>query len=1751
MSDAPEPDEPEADEPEPPEGDDAPEGDDEAAPRPTGWRRALRILRVIGRGLAILVAVIVVLVLVILWVPGASQWTVATALSRWDASIPGRVRWSSIDGSLGAGLTIEGLRIEDRHGGALVEAESLAIDVDPGRLLRGQLKVASIHARALDVHVDHDWGDLSPPPKPKKPKKPDEPKPKPGPKRYGPDLPLSIVADLTIERGRVLQAGGPLVELDRLEAGAQGRGRTAQLQMTVEDVALPIADTRVDRLMLDIAWRDPVAELHALEIDAPLASVRTSQARLDVGSLESAVALTIEGDAEALAEFIDLRGRAPTVRTPERLAIDVRAGIDRRDGEDGEDGEGAGLGGEAGLDVSLAVDVDLGGEGQLSLTAGATVPAKSPELSAELGVAGHLAPGLIHPRHGRLNLGISASAERGVDTPVELQADISILDHDTPEQIWARARAAVVTVIPPVLEGAIELRAVGVEASGSVSYDDVPSAELRVDVADLRRPLALVAQLLDQPALAEVGGGVALRASCRIPEGGAEIADWRCPVALDVDRFSGFGVRLAALDLDATVEPLAEVIGFDAALVADGLAAPGDLQFARVRAQAGGTPESLRAEASGTGANDDFRVALAMREIPGGRRFEVDVLEARTRRAAAPVGLRLLHPVGVEWMGDHLFLERTDLELAGARVVAGGRVGLSPTARHDASLRVAGLDLARVDALVPGPSMRGQVDLDAQVAGPLANLRGSLALDGRELQIAGAKLGTLRVRAARGRAIRPAAQPVQPAFVDPRPADGGIDSAASGRRASDLEVTLDLEGGFARRVELVARVPIRGLAIGDGPLDVRAAVERFDPTSLAAVFPETPSWWDPTGPASAPAGSPRWIPEGRVDLDLAVTGTTRSPVGSLAIRGTKLRLDRARLGSFWVRGRLDRDGVGVELNWHPTFATAIGVRGYAPMRIDFANEQVRWRPNEQHMASLDVSGLDVDALRRSLGPSIPALGDALAAADFDRGEFAARVRLSGTAREPRFESQVRARDLHRGGDSLGDVRLAVSYAGETAVADLRVHTPGAERLDAYAEIGVRIDPLAKRVHDLGVDTPVSAHVRAASVALEHAVPGGGVSGLANVRLDAEGTLGAPRADAVVRLLGVEVDRTEVGDLELRAELEPGRAGVEVDVVHDGQHILALAAAVPVDVGIAGVAWDRDGSHQVLVTAREVQWPLIAAVAGLPSDLHGEANLDVHGGGSATAFRLDGRLDASVGKGDAAAMAIAGELWADAEHQHLGLELEPPKGSGLEATADLALAVGPWLAGRRSLVDATFDARVHAPAFELDNLAGLAPTSIHDLQGTLQAEATASGTLLAPELRGELAVHEGAVTVVPLRQRLHDIEVDLALTGDRVELTTLSMAAGRGALKANGGATVHRGQGVDARVEFALDELPVIRPGIPAMTLDAGIDVDLRYRRESTRLAVVLRDPELTVGTRSASAPKSVPKTSAIVFESRESFDAPVETEPTIRHTRDDGRLELSLQLADPLLITGPAVDMAWEGEVDIVRDGASLQVGGRLDTRRGRLELAGAQFDIQRGSVILPDDGTLDPFLDLIAVTDVGEYRITATVRGRVSRPELQFSSSPALDEYEIFALLVTGSTEIGDVDQGAVEAKAAALLAAVSSPRLQQSISQHLYIDRAKLGFGDSVDQPILTVGKRVTRDVYVETSYHHNAPDDENTAEVRVEYDFAKRWSLESYFGDAAVGGLGVYWSRALGPIPWRVSSKRREADRAERRQRSRGED
>ncbi|KIG16216.1 putative exported protein [Enhygromyxa salina] len=1699
----------EADEPSPTPGE-LPDALPDAPPdTPPSKRR--RWWRWLVRPIVGLIGLVALAILIVAWVPAASQGVARFALERWDAGIPGEVEWQGMSGSLGAGLELQGFELRDGDGRELVRASSVLLDLQMADLLRLEAGLERVQLHELEVWVDHDWGALAAPSE--APAEPSE--------GLGPNLPIRIRAALELTDTKIYLADQLLVSNELLTLQITGMQRSARAKLELVGTALPQQDLRVEGLTLALAWAEPEVTLEQLEIQTELGRLHTLEsATANLAASTGEVGLQLEANVDSLAD---------------RLGLEQLRGLDeavvRVHGE---------LRDDPAAQAQLIVVAALGRGNTLALIAKASTPAPDAR-RVDLHLDATLAAAQLHPEQGPLALVLDAGLEQDAEGALAATLELRANDSRSGAALELDAGGDATSLSPPRGSAWLELRGPALEGKAAVASSDARAldASWSFVIPDLGAPLELLAPYLDQPQLAAVRGSLELTGSCA-SELGQDLATTRCPIALGVERVAGFDTQLGKATLTGAVSPFADPVAFDAQLGIESLRHAA-VSLDQAQLTAAGTPERITVAGRGQGMRERFEIDASLSLAGPDKQIDLAKLMLVTSRGTAPVELTLARPTRITISPERIAVRDLQAYAVGGLIAAHGHVGLADQA-SDLHVELLGVDLARVDAVVPGPRLRGRINLEATLRGRLDHPSGWARLRADTLEIDDNRIGEVEL----------AANLCGAAGLE-RTLAAELASVGQCTSPGELLARLRVAGPLAKTVELDARVPLRfgeqvGLRPGR-PLAARLLVREFNLLEIGGMMPPTPSWWRQIPPdASAPPGDPRLIPTGLVDVELTLSGTSTRPRAQLIASARDITIDRTKLGTVVIGSSLGDAGLLLDLDAELPMAK-LGLDLEIPVWLNLTRPGLKWKREAEHAVTVSLVDLDLDALEQTLGPKLPALASALAQADLG-GRVSASIQGRGPATGPTKATQevpwlvasVNASELTHAEDPLGDASVGVELRAGLATGSFALDGPLARRLDARFELPIHVALGPEPSFELDADARIDAEIHVHEVELDRLEPHIGalaLAGRADLDVLVRGTLADPKLELAARLADLQLQAERVGDLTLLAVVDHERARVETDLVRRGDQLITAKLEVPLIVALTNlddirVGWDQHGDHRVSARGRGLDRELVTALLGpgaTEKDFNAALRFDVDGGGTLSQFALTAALDGQVSTTSEPSLGIHGALVLDERHQGLALELRPSVDERLTLSAGLDADVAALMAGDQVIGEVPFTLDLDAPALALELFGPFVAPSLHDPTGTLSAQLTGRGVVATPQLSGTVELHDAAVTVIPLRQRLQDIAVAIDFDNQSVDLRTLSVGAGRGEVTGSGRASLDAANaGVQANLEIQISEFPIVRPGLPAMTIDSDVEIDVALTPAKTRVLVALARSEVKVASGTGEAPKSVPSTADIVFVSAADAQAsaPTQTEPETTVAAVGSELDLRLELRDPLRISGSAIDMAWGGSLGITRR-AALEIDGQLEARRGRLELLGHRFELRRGLVNLPTDGSLDPFLDIIAETTTTEADVTVTIRGRASAPELHFSSSPALSEYQILTLLVTGSTELGQ-GEGEVQAKAASLLAAVSSPKLQEKLDRYLGIDRANIGFGDSIDQPILSVGKRVSPKVWVETTYHHNAPDNENTAEVGVEYDFARRWSLETYFGDAAVGGVGVYWTHSFGAVPWR---------------------
>jgi translocation and assembly module TamB len=234
--------------------------------------------------------------------------------------------------------------------------------------------------------------------------------------------------------------------------------------------------------------------------------------------------------------------------------------------------------------------------------------------------------------------------------------------------------------------------------------------------------------------------------------------------------------------------------------------------------------------------------------------------------------------------------------------------------------------------------------------------------------------------------------------------------------------------------------------------------------------------------------------------------------------------------------------------------------------------------------------------------------------------------------------------------------------------------------------------------------------------------------------------------------------------------------------------------------------------------------------------------------------------------------------------------------------------------------------------------------------------------------------------------------------------------------------------------------------------------------------------------------------------------------------RGPGALRIRNNLAD---LTAD-VDLTLRGTL------ARPVVFGRLEAREGgEIVWNDTTYGLQRATVTFNNPYRIEPIFDLVASTEVKSFDITLTLEGPLEKLRTGFSSNADLADLEILSLLTTGdSPSEAPVTPGQPAAPgvlAQQFLYGQAASALSRRVGTLFGFDRFRIdplaGAGESVSSVGVTVGKRLSRDVFV--TYSSEPTSDRNYV-VQVEWQVARNVTLVlTQAGDGSYA-VDAQWER-----------------------------
>jgi len=418
-------------------------------------------------------------------------------------------------------------------------------------------------------------------------------------------------------------------------------------------------------------------------------------------------------------------------------------------------------------------------------------------------------------------------------------------------------------------------------------------------------------------------------------------------------------------------------------------------------------------------------------------------------------------------------------------------------------------------------------------------------------------------------------------------------------------------------------------------------------------------------------------------------------------------------------------------------------------------------------------------------------------------------------------------------------------------------------------------------------------------------------------------------------------------------------------------------------------------------------------------------------------------------------------------------------------------------------------RYNGPSGVLFSLSGL---SGQQVAGGVVVAADFSGRLGTPQLNG--IVRGDNLTYINSNYGTKLTQMKLAgrFTNDRLDISQLNAKAGDGTVEASGWV------GLSADQNFPMS----LTAKLNKATLASGDS--LGATATGTLTVTNGKDGGLVKGD------LTIPNARyQVVYQGQ----AEVEELKGIRRKSDPPRphiapkppsnfaLDIRIRANDQVFVEGMGLESEWSLAMRVSGTATTPKVNGSATIVRGTYNFAGKRFDINRGNVRFSGGVLSDPTLDISASTTTNGINAIINITGTGQRPQVAFTSSPALPQDEVLSRLLFGSSP-----QNLSAIEALQLAAALNSLRggggglnPLGKLRGAAGIDRLRILGADQATGrgTALAAGKYITDNIYVEI-----ITDAKGFTATQLEIALTKSLSILSQTGSFSGTGASVKYQK-----------------------------
>ncbi len=444
-------------------------------------------------------------------------------------------------------------------------------------------------------------------------------------------------------------------------------------------------------------------------------------------------------------------------------------------------------------------------------------------------------------------------------------------------------------------------------------------------------------------------------------------------------------------------------------------------------------------------------------------------------------------------------------------------------------------------------------------------------------------------------------------------------------------------------------------------------------------------------------------------------------------------------------------------------------------------------------------------------------------------------------------------------------------------------------------------------------------------------------------------------------------------------------------------------------------------------------------------------------------------------------------------------------------------IGPVADGEAPLKDRIFASpifaqlRYNGPAQALWGLAGI---EAFDVRGPIAVAADITGNVGDPKLAGTIRSEGARIESTALGAVIDQVSLDSRFSNSRLELTRFAGRVGtEGTITGTGG--------IDLSAERAFP-------------------MDIRLQLKNAKL--VNRDD--FNGTASGTVRIATDEYGG-VFSGNLTIDRATYyigrsnsvTVPTLyvteKNTKVLGRrvvvyarptrwlLNLAVKGDRRLFLSGMGVQAEWRADLKIRGGATTPEVLGRVELVRGDYDFAGKRFTLSKGDLRFQGAYPPDPRLDISATSSANGFTAQLDIDGTAQKPEIKFSSVPALPEDEVLSRVLFGSsvTSLSAPEAVQLAGALASLRGTGGGFNPINSVRKGLGIDRLRILPADTTTgrKTALAAGQYIGRSVYVEL-----ATDAQGYTATNIEVSLTRSLSILSTVQTLGGTSANLQWKK-----------------------------